>query len=119
MLAWSAWVLAAAVLGGLGLIALSQVSTKPLRWPGVVHGTLGVAGFVLLVAGLRGPARGVAEGAGSFGIVAAALVGSAVLLGLGVLIARLRHRAPSMLVVGVHATLAVGGLVMLAAYIAS
>ena len=121
MLVWSAWVLCAAVLGGLGLIALSQVAAGyvRMRWPGVLHGSVGIAGFVLLVAGLGGPARGVQQGAGSFGTVAAWLVGAAVVLGLIVFAARIRRRPPSMLAIGVHATLAVGGLVMLAAYIAS
>ena len=121
MLAWSAWVLAAAVLGGLGLVALSQ-SASPyarLRWPGWVHGGAGLVGFGLVVAGLGGPARGVAQGAGSFGLVAAAFVGAALLLGLLVFTARLRRKAPSNLAVGVHASLAVGGVVMLAAYLSA
>ena len=121
MLGWSAWVLSAAALGGLGLVALAQSASPAsrLRWPGWIHGGLGAAGFGLLVAGLRGPARGVAQGAGSFGLVAAAFVGAALLLGLVVLAARLRRKAPSMLAVGVHATLAVGGVVMLAAYLSA
>ena len=90
MLAWAAWVLTAAALGGLGLVALSQ-SAGPVarwRWPGWVHGAVGVAGFGLLVAGLGAPPRGVAQGAGAFGLVAAGFVGGAVLLGLGVVAAR-------------------------------
>ena len=120
-LTWSAWVLCLAVLGGMALVVLSQVSAGSVRvrWPGIVHGSLGLAGFVLLLAGLGGPARGAQQGAGSFGYIAAGFVGSAVLLGLVVFAARIRRRAPSMLAVGVHATLAVGGLVMLAAYLAA
>ncbi len=74
---------------------------------------------MLLLAGLGGPARGVAEGAGSFGMVAAGFVAGAVLLGSLVFVAGLRRRAPSMLALGVHATLAVGGVVMLLAYLAA
>ncbi len=121
MLAWSAWVLTAAELGGLGLVALSQGAARSLRlrWPGWLHGAAGLLGFGLLVAGLGGPVRGAAQGAGSFGLVAAGSVGAALLLGLTVFAARMRRKAPSTLVIGVHATLAVGGLVMLAAYLSA
>ena len=119
MLVWSAWILTAAAAGGMALVVLSQVASVRVRWPGILHGSLGTAGFILLALGLRGPARGAEQGAGSFGITAAALVGAAVLLGATILIARMRHRPPSMLAVGVHATLAVGGLVLLAAYVAA
>ena len=121
MFSAAAWILAATALGGLLLIALSQAAKEHarLRWPGFLHGALGVAGFVLLVVGLQGPARGVQDGAGSFGLVAAVLVGVAVLLGGLAFIARLRRRPPAMLAIGVHATLAVGGVVMLAAYLSS
>ncbi len=121
MLAWSAIVLSVVVLGGLALVALSQVASplRRLRWPGWLHGSLGLAGLVLLLAGLGGPVRGAQQGAGSFGVIAAGFVGAAAVLGALVFAARLRHRAPSTLVVGVHATLAVGGLVMLAAYLSA
>ena len=121
MLVWSAALLSVAGLGGLALIVLSQVARDwlRLRWPGWLHGGLGVAGFVLLLAGLRGPARGVEQGAGSFGVVAAGFVGAAVLLGAFVFAARIRNRTPAMLAMGVHATLAVGGLVMLLSYLST
>ncbi len=121
MLTWSAVVLSVAVLGGLGLVALSQAASplRRLRWPGLLHGLLGLAGFVLLLAGLGGPVRGVQQGAGSFGFIAAGFMGAAVVLGMLVFAARLRHRTPSTLAVGVHATLAVGGMVMLAAYLSA
>ena len=114
MLVWSAWMLSATALGGLVLIAVSQVAKDyaRLRWPGFLHGLAGIAGFVLLAIGLRGPPRGVEQGSGSFGLVAASLMGSALLIGALAFLARLRRRAPSMLAIGVHATLAVGGVVM-------
>ena len=119
MLSWSAWLLTGGVLLGLVLIILSQVA-QPGRspwWPGALHGLLGAVALVLLVAGLRGPPRGVLQGAGSFGLIAAWLVGAALCLGALLGAARLRRRPPSMLVIGVHATLGVAGLVMLAAYL--
>jgi hypothetical protein len=78
---------------------------------------LGAAGFGLLLFGLGGPRHGAEQGAGSFGSIAAWLIAAA--LGLGALLAfaRLRRRPPSMLVVGVHATLGVAGLVLLATYL--
>ena len=119
MLTASAWLVSLAAAGGLVLIVLTQVSPVHRRWPGWLHGGLGAAGFVLLLAGLGGPARGVAEGAGSFGYVAAGFLAGAVLLGSLVFVAGLRRRAPSMLTLGVHATFAVAGVVMLLAYLAA
>ena len=121
MLAWSAGLMVAAAAMGVGLIVLSQIASRTtrLRWPGVLHGALGIAAFAALLAGLAGPARGVASGAGSFGTIAAIFVGIAVLLGLVLFSARMRRRPPSMLVVGLHASVAVGGLVMLAAYVST
>ena len=121
MLVYAAWLLTFAVVAGLALLVLSQTAAKyvRMRWPGLVHGVLGLAGFSFLLAGLGGPARGIQQGAGSFGVVAAVFVGAAALLGVFVFIARLRSRPPSMLIVGVHASLAVGGLVMLASYLSA
>jgi hypothetical protein len=121
VLAWSAVLLAAAAATGVALIVLSQVAASYIRswWPGMLHGVMGIAAFAMLLVGLAGPARGVAEGAGAFGNFAAVFVGIAVLLGLVLFSARIRRRPPSMLVVGLHASVAVGGLVMLAAYVAS
>ncbi len=102
-------------------MALSQAASplRRLRWPGWLHGSLRLSGFVLLLAGLGGPIRGAQQGAGSFGFIVACFLGAAAVLGVLVFAARLRHRAPSTLAVGVHATLAVGGLVMLAAYLSA
>ena len=121
MLAASAWLLTGGVLLGLALVALSQIVPRGRRalWPALLHGGLGVAAFGLLLLGLRGPVRGVQEGAGSFGTVAAWLLAAA-LCGGGLLgLARLRRRPPAALVIGVHATLGVAALVMLAAYVSA
>lgn len=89
--------------------------TRLLRLTGPLHGILGASGLVLLLVALRGPTRGVAYGAGGFGTMAAILLGCAILAGLLVLRARLRTRGP-MMAIGIHATLAIFGLVLLAAY---
>ncbi len=120
MLTDAAYLLAAGVILGLVLIVLSN--TKPSRariWaPGAVHGMLGAAGFALLVAGVAtGPVRGAAQGAGSFGVAAAGLAAGGLALGTMLFVGRLRARAPAMLVVALHATFGVAGLVMLAAYL--
>lgn len=113
----SLWVVSAAALLGLILTLLYGTGRRRgLRIAGPVHGLVGASGFALLVFALRGPARGAAYGVSGFGTLAAVLLGCAVLLGLLVLRARLRRRDP-MLVIGVHATLAIFGLVLLAAYV--
>jgi hypothetical protein len=86
---------------------------KPL---GALHGLLAVAGIAALLLALRGPPRGEAMGVGAFGRISAVLLAIAVLAGLAVLIARLRYRRAPRLVIGIHATIAVSGVVILAAY---
>ncbi len=120
MLNWAAYLLTAAVLAGLGLSVLAN--TRPSRarvWlPGALHGVVGAAGFALLVAGVAsGPVRGAQQGASSFGTAAAGLVAGGLALGTMLAVGRLRAKPPAMLVVALHATLGVAGLVMLAAYL--
>lgn len=121
MLAWSAWLLTAGVLLGLVLVAISQTipPTRQAWWPGALHGAVGIAAFILLLLGLRGPPRGVQQGSGAFGLVAAALLAVALLLGSLMAVSRMRRRPPAMLVIGIHATVGVAALVMLAAYVST
>ncbi len=115
----AAYLLTATALLGLGVLLL------PLRWPaasaswlpGAVHGACGVSGFALLAWSLGGPRRGVAMGAGSFGVVAAWLFGATLATAASMAAARLRRARPNVLAIGLHATLAVGGLTLLAAYL--
>jgi hypothetical protein len=116
LLDWSLLLLWLAVVLGVGLIVVAMHWPR-LRWPGWVHGGMGVAGFALLLAGQGGPPRGVAQGAQSFGMVSAVFIALTVAFGAWIFTARVRRRAPSMLAVGVHASLAVGGAIMLAAYV--
>ena len=110
--------LVAGVLGGVLAMAHLRASDAALPgWPiGALHGILGAVGLAALVVALRGPPRGVAMGVGSFGRIAAGLLVGALIAGLGILVARLRRRRVLSLVVGVHATVAISGIVVLAAY---
>ncbi len=122
MLVWSAWLLGAGVLLGLVLVILSQTVTPGRQpwWPGALHAGLGLAAFVfLLVGGLDASPREVQQGTASFGIIAAWLLAAALCLGSILAIGRMRRRPPSMLVIGIHATFGVAGLVLLATYLSA
>ena len=117
LLSFSLLLLAASF--GTVLAAVYVRPRRPLpfgRTLGALHGLLGLSGLAALLLALRGPPRGVAMGVGSFGRIAAALLALALLAGLALLTQRLRQRRQPVLVVGVHATIAVCGVVILAAY---
>ncbi|HTI80111.1 MAG TPA: hypothetical protein VL614_06630 [Acetobacteraceae bacterium] len=88
----------------------------PAQVYGVLHGCLGAGGFAALLMALRGPPRGVAMGVGSFGAIAAVLLGVALLAGLIMLVMRARVRQVPGLIIGIHATIAISGIVILTAY---
>lgn len=112
----SLFVLSATAALGLVLVVLHATGrTALIRWVGPMHGLAGLSGLVLLLLALRGPVRGAAYGVGGFGGMAAALLGLAIATGLVVLTVR-RRRGDPMLAIGLHATLAIFGLVLLAAY---
>ncbi len=111
-----------AVLFGSWLAMLHFAGRPAERapWPlALMHAGLACAGFVLLAATLRGPARGADQGVAGFGIAATALFAGAIALGLGIFIRfRLRKKRANALV-GIHAALAVSGIAILAAYVLS
>lgn len=117
MVSTAAWVITLAVVAGTVLafwhLNVTEGVTRPAAWAGIAHGLAGAVGLALLLVALRGPPRGVAEGAGSFGIIAAWLFGGALVIG-GVILAR-RRRGP-LLTILLHAGLAVTGWVMLIAW---
>jgi LPXTG-motif cell wall-anchored protein len=82
-----------------------------------VHVVSAIGGLGCLLIALRGPPRGLALGTGSFGMIAAALIGLALLIGGGLLAMRIRKRRPGGMLIGIHATIAVSGFVVLAAYV--
>jgi hypothetical protein len=124
MLVDAAILLAMAGLLGLVLVALhargaapSTPSRAPRWWVGALHGALGGAGFILLLLALAAPRRAAGDGTALFGMDAAALLGAALAIGVGLVIGRLRRQPISMLVLGLHATFAIMGLVVLAAFL--
>lgn len=114
-------VLSLAALGGVALAMLHGSLPDGRQIPfaaGLSHGLAGAAGLVALVVGLmRGAPRGVPQGAASFGLIAAVLLAGTLLFGLAPIQARLRRRGLPVLALGLHATLAVLGLTLLAAYL--
>lgn len=112
-------VLACAVAIGcaLALVHLRSYKAVPVAWwVAALHGLVGLSGLGLLALALRGPVRGLAQGTASFGIIAASFFVSAALIG-GNIFARHRRGRHAGALIGVHATLAISGFVMLAAYV--
>jgi hypothetical protein len=110
--------LAAAVLLGTGLAVVhlrSEIPAPVPGWLGALHAVIGLGGLGLLALALRGPTCGLDQGTGSFGMISAALIALAALIGGAIFARRLRQRRASALL-AIHATLAVTGFVMLAAY---
>jgi hypothetical protein len=110
--------LSIAVLFGTGLAlwhlrATDGVSLRPPLAAGLVHGSIGAAGLAVLLLVLRGPARGVGAGVGSFGSTAAILFGAALLTGMVVL---LRRRRASTVMMAIHSGFAITGYVLLLAW---
>lgn len=117
-------VLAVAVALGLVLAVLhlrsNRTAAPPLspRWPlGALHGILALIGLGCLALALRGPPRGVEQGTASFGIIAVVLFVLAALLGARLFAARIFRKQIGGGTIAVHATLAVSGFVILAAYV--
>lgn len=112
--------LAVAVIIGalLAILHMRDASAAMPPWPlAALHGVLALGGFGLLLVALQGPPRGLEQGVGSFGTVAAAFFVVTALFGGGLLAARLRGRRAGGMLVGIHATLAVSGFVILTAYV--
>lgn len=102
----------------LAVLRLRTNGSVPPPWPlAALHGFLAISGLCCLALALRGPPRGLDQGTGSFGIIATALVTLAALVGAGLLAAHIRKRRVAGIVIGIHATLAVSGFVILTAYV--
>ena len=89
-----------------------------MPWPfAALHGLIGIGGLCCLVLALRGPPRGLEQGTASFGIIAASFLALAALAGVGILLMRRGKGQRAGTLIGVHATLAIGGFVVLAAFL--
>ncbi|HJU16577.1 MAG TPA: hypothetical protein VJ770_08895 [Stellaceae bacterium] len=120
MLTLSFAILCAAVPIGAGLAAAAlrgAPAKPPPRLLPLVHGLLGAAGLAVLIAALHHGLPRTGMGTSGFGPVAAVLLGLAFVLGLA-LGALGRGRRPPGPLVGVHASLAIAGFVVLLALIA-
>jgi hypothetical protein len=112
-------IVAMAVLSGsaLGIMHLqTEGRTTPPWLLAALHGIFGIGGFGCLVLALSRPARGHDQTIGSFGMIATALIALTALLGVSFIATR-RKKPPAGILIGIHATLAVSGFVILAAYV--
>ena len=118
MLLATAWVLSIAVVAGAILagwhLRATDNGSRPPPAAGIVHGVVGIVGFIGLLLTLAGPSRAVDTGAGSFGTSSAVLLGVAAVLGISMLV--LRQKA---LVMAIHGLIAVTGYVLFLAWDAS
>jgi hypothetical protein len=113
-------ILGIAVLLGSLLAVLHLRAAQPATPTaalGALHALVALTGFACLLAALRGPPRGLETGTTEFGAVAAVLLALAALLGGGCVALRLLKRRIASSLIGIHATLAVAGFVVLAAYL--
>jgi len=114
-------ILAIAVLIGtvLAILHARGETAQAVPWAlGALHGLIGIGGLGLLLLALRGPPRGLDQGTASFGMIGAVLIALAATVGLAIFRAfRMKrgHRAGTL--IGIHATVAVSGFVILAAYV--
>lgn len=118
MLTAALWILGVAVLGGIGLAGL-HLAERPItgltRLASAAHGAVAASGVLLVIgAMLAGRADPAGMGRMAAGFLAVALLG-----GLCIVAFQLRRRRAPGLVVALHATLGVGGVVILAAYAAT
>jgi hypothetical protein len=84
---------------------------------GVLHASLGAAGLGTLLLSLSGPPRGAEMGVAAFGRISATLIAITLIVGLSILFLRLRRRRLPGLIIAMHATLAISGITVLAAYV--
>ena len=117
-LAFAVLCAAVAIGAGLALATLREVQAKPPhRAISFVHGILGAASLLVLIAALRqGPPR-TGMGLSGFGVIGAGLLGIAFALGLA-LFAAGRHRRPAGALVGAHASVAIAAFVVLLSLVA-
>jgi hypothetical protein len=112
-------IFAIAVLLGtvLAVLHMREGAAMPPWALGALHGLIALTGLGCLLLALGGPPRGLAQGTASFGATAAALFAVAAMIGAMLLAARRRRQRIPGLLIGLHATFAVSGFVVLAAYV--
>ena len=114
----SLWLFAGVVAAGAALGARMLIDEHWPAWAkrlGIAHGLCAAVATTLACLSLRGPARGVHEGAASFGAIAAALLLTALAIGTTIYVIH-RRRGASPVLVAIHASIGVAGAVILAAW---
>ncbi|MGH6973210.1 MAG: hypothetical protein ACRED7_07940 [Stellaceae bacterium] len=114
-------VLTVAALFGAGLTILYLRGSSAPRLPQALplaHGALGAAGLILLIVVLRHGLPPMDNGTAGFGLIAAGFFGLALVLGLSIAAIGWHGRRPGGLVVATHASVAIAGVVVLAALVA-
>ena len=109
--------LAAVLLGTVLAILYLRGGAAPPASLAILHGVTGIGGLACLGLSLDGPSRGLDQGAASFGAISAVLMMLAALCGIGVLLMHRVKRRRAGALIGLHASLAVSGFVVLAAYL--
>jgi hypothetical protein len=119
MLRLSLILLGITMLFGFALAAMNLRATDkaPPLWVRLAHGVLGAAGLVALFLTMGTPAQGADMGAGTFRLDAVVLLSAALLLGLGILVTFRVAPKSAGAVIALHATIAMFGLAILAAYV--
>jgi hypothetical protein len=109
----------AALLGSaLGILHMRSASGAAIPWPlAALHALLGLGGLGGLILALRGPPRGLAEGTAMFGTISAVLIIAAALLGCGIFLIHCLKARRAGTLMGLHATIAICGIAVLAAYL--
>jgi hypothetical protein len=114
-------VLAFTIVVLLGGALAIQIMRRPTHAPSRVlvwlHGIAALLSYGVLIVALMGPARGAATGTQSFGLVAAVLLLLAAVIGIVSLGLHLVRRRMPGIVIGIHASIAVFGYVILAVYL--
>jgi hypothetical protein len=105
----------------LGAVLAIQILRRPTHAPSRalawLHGIAALISYGVLLVALMGPARGAATGTASFGLVAALLLLFAALIGIVSLGLHLFRRRMPGIAIGIHASVAIFGYVILAVYL--
>ena len=105
----------AVLLGSVLAVLHSQTESSTPPWSlAALHGLLAVGGLSCLAVALRGPPRG---RRGFLRHHCALLITLTTLVGVALLATRIFKTRIAGIMIGIHATLAVGGFVILAAYV--
>jgi hypothetical protein len=105
----------------LGAMLAIQILRRPAHAPSRLlawlHGIAALLSYGVLLVALMGPPRGTATGTQSFGLTAAILLLAAALIGLLSLALHYHRKRMPGIAIGIHASVAIFGYVILAVYL--